>query len=191
MSDERLRELERRWKETGSVEDEAKYLAERVRVGDLTNERLELAAYCGHQAAQRVAGSVHEDGNPTDVMEWTDGLRRWGIEPYARAAVAKDRCYESLRPLNVSDATRSVVDAFEDWILCPCGAHIESLVRLIGIRKADENIIWSVSEETLSSEFLGEAPSQTWKGWICDEIISWALGYRDPVGDRARARRSG
>jgi hypothetical protein len=36
MSDERLRELERRWKETGSVEDEAKYLAERVRVGDLT-----------------------------------------------------------------------------------------------------------------------------------------------------------
>jgi hypothetical protein len=51
MTDERLRELERRWKETGAVDDEARYLAERVRIGDLTNERLELAACCGHRAA--------------------------------------------------------------------------------------------------------------------------------------------
>ena len=53
MSDQRLRELERRWRETGSVEDEAAYLRERVRVGDLTQERLELAAYCGHEGATR------------------------------------------------------------------------------------------------------------------------------------------
>lgn len=51
MSDSKLRELERRWKETGAVEDEAAYLLERVRAGDLTQERLELAAYCGHEAA--------------------------------------------------------------------------------------------------------------------------------------------
>ena len=44
MSDARLRELERRWRESGSTEDEAAYLRERVRVGDLTQERLELAA---------------------------------------------------------------------------------------------------------------------------------------------------
>ncbi len=47
MSDSKLRELERRWRETGSVEDEAAYLRERVRVGDLTEERLEVAAYWG------------------------------------------------------------------------------------------------------------------------------------------------
>ena len=29
MSDERLREAERRWRETGAVEDEARYLLER------------------------------------------------------------------------------------------------------------------------------------------------------------------
>lgn len=51
MSDTKLRELERRWKETGSISDEAACLLERVRVGDLTRERLELAAYCGHSAA--------------------------------------------------------------------------------------------------------------------------------------------
>ena len=54
MSDQKLRELERRWRESGSVEDEAAYLRERVRVGDLTQERLELAAYCGHEGALRV-----------------------------------------------------------------------------------------------------------------------------------------
>jgi hypothetical protein len=32
MSDQDLRELERRWKETGTVEDEAAYLRERRRV---------------------------------------------------------------------------------------------------------------------------------------------------------------
>ena len=46
-TDSRLRELEREWKGTGSVEDEAAYLLERVRVDDLAKEKLELAAYCG------------------------------------------------------------------------------------------------------------------------------------------------
>jgi hypothetical protein len=36
VSDDRLRELERRWKETGAVEDEAAYLKERVRAGELS-----------------------------------------------------------------------------------------------------------------------------------------------------------
>lgn len=52
MSDTKLRDLERRWRETGTVEDEAAYLLERVRVGDVTRERLELAAQCGHAAAR-------------------------------------------------------------------------------------------------------------------------------------------
>jgi hypothetical protein len=39
MSDQKLRDQERRWKETGNVEDEAAYLLERVRVGDLSQER--------------------------------------------------------------------------------------------------------------------------------------------------------
>ncbi len=38
MSDSKLRELERRWRETQAVEDEAAYLLERVRVGELEQE---------------------------------------------------------------------------------------------------------------------------------------------------------
>lgn len=52
VSDAKLRELERRWRETGAVDDEAAYLLERVRVGDLTPERVELAAYCGNAGAR-------------------------------------------------------------------------------------------------------------------------------------------
>lgn len=56
MSDAKLRELERRWRETGSVDDEAAYLSERVRTGDLRREHLELAALCGSEAARQVVG---------------------------------------------------------------------------------------------------------------------------------------
>lgn len=52
MSDQRLRELERRWRETGAVANEAAYLRERVRAGDLTPERLAVAACCGHAGAR-------------------------------------------------------------------------------------------------------------------------------------------
>lgn len=40
VSDERLRELERAWRHTGSVDDEVAYLRERVRAGTLDERRL-------------------------------------------------------------------------------------------------------------------------------------------------------
>lgn len=51
MSDARLRELERRWLESGSLEDQAAWLNARVAAGELARERLELAARCGHEGA--------------------------------------------------------------------------------------------------------------------------------------------
>jgi hypothetical protein len=67
-SDSKLRDLERRWRRTGSVEDEAAYLIERVRVGDLTQERLDLAAYCGHEAATRASSRRHKE--PEDLRSF-------------------------------------------------------------------------------------------------------------------------
>jgi hypothetical protein len=62
MSDARLRELERRWQESGSVEDEAALLAARTRAGQLEPCALRLQAYLGHPAARRALG---EDPEPT------------------------------------------------------------------------------------------------------------------------------
>lgn len=45
MPDERLRKLERRWKETGSAQDEAAYLLERVRAGEISPLGLECIPF--------------------------------------------------------------------------------------------------------------------------------------------------
>ncbi len=60
MSDARLRELERRWREEGSPVDGGAFLRERLRRGDLTLARLELAAYCGDEAALRALDGAIE-----------------------------------------------------------------------------------------------------------------------------------
>ncbi len=56
MVDERLRDLERRFRETGEVGDEARWLAQRVASGGLAREVLEGAAWLGHEAAAIAAG---------------------------------------------------------------------------------------------------------------------------------------
>lgn len=112
MSDQRLRDLERRWREGGSVEDEAAYLRERVRVGDLTHERLELAAYCGRAAAElcvdlpglKRRASAHGesvlaelkereglgpfDSARTPLGSWLLGASLWGAGYAAAGAIA-------------------------------------------------------------------------------------------------------
>jgi hypothetical protein len=55
VTDVRVRELERRFKATGTVDDEAAWLMERVRVGELAHDRVALAARLGHEASQACA----------------------------------------------------------------------------------------------------------------------------------------
>lgn len=54
MSDARLRDAERRFQDTGSVDDEARLLRERVRAGELPRRHAELAARLGDRAARLV-----------------------------------------------------------------------------------------------------------------------------------------
>ena len=57
--DERQRDLERRWRETGDPAAEAAWLQERLRAGQLAPERLEVAAELRHPAAvEAYGGSV-------------------------------------------------------------------------------------------------------------------------------------
>lgn len=52
MPDELLSRLRRTWQQTGAPEDGARWLAERVRAGDLSDDRLSLVSYLGHPAAR-------------------------------------------------------------------------------------------------------------------------------------------
>ncbi len=93
MSDERLRELERCWQETKSLEAEAAWLRGRVRAGDLGEDKLRLASFLGHHAALVAAGGVPE--TLPDSAESSDalvtvvsGLAAWGPEVVFRAGMA-------------------------------------------------------------------------------------------------------
>jgi hypothetical protein len=117
MSDERLRELERRWKETGSVDDEAKYLAERVRVGDLEKEMLELAAYCGHQGARLALGPSASQASPPPTREWVSGLRNFSkvasVVGLIHLAQGRMAAWTSFRPED--HAPKRALDRAVEW----------------------------------------------------------------------------
>ncbi len=68
MTDGALRALERRWRATGAVEDEAAWLAARLRAGVLAEARLRAAARLGHRAAQAALGDAADDGSPVGTV---------------------------------------------------------------------------------------------------------------------------
>lgn len=59
MADSQLRDAERRWRESGTVADEAELLRFQLRVGTRVHDRLALAAYCGYEAAARALDYQH------------------------------------------------------------------------------------------------------------------------------------
>lgn len=82
MSDTRIRELERRWRETGSDDDEAGYLLARARAGDdFSRELLETAAFAGSTVALSTLGRA-----PARAAGFT-----------ARASTAIDHALHELR----------------------------------------------------------------------------------------------
>jgi hypothetical protein len=113
MSDERLRELERRWKGTGSVEEEAAWLRERVRVGEVPVARVRIAASLGHAASRRGLGveappefNVDEDARDETSCFWTrlgavlrQVCREAGRDAGVRAAIT---CARPVLPLWLS-----------------------------------------------------------------------------------------
>lgn len=74
MDVERLRALERRFRETGAVADEARWLTERVRVGLTREAALAFASELGYPAARAARG---EDARPP-VRNLTDWARLVG-----------------------------------------------------------------------------------------------------------------
>ncbi len=90
MSDLRLRQLEREAHADPQVE--VMLLRVRMRGGDISRERVELAAYCGSSVAQRALGN---EWPPAPVAwwdpkscYWLSGLKQWGNAAQIRAAVA-------------------------------------------------------------------------------------------------------
>lgn len=124
MTDSHLRELERRFKESGSVEDEVAYLLERVRLGELDRDMLELAAYCGHQASCQALGD-QVPRMPEKLKAWVEGLQVWNKETCVRAVIAVAQTCISIwakRYPEENRPQRAIASAIA-WAMCPCEGH--------------------------------------------------------------------
>ena len=214
MTDSHLRELERRFRASASVEDEAAWLRARVQAGELSQERLELAAYLGHPAAGAPPGNPDLTWTPENqapTWRWAEGLARWGVEAQTRAAVAATR--QALRFWEAGDPLdyrpHVAVELAERWILTPEAANLDA----------------QLAQAHESADALSESPSAgsrgkvAWAAACCalcpfdtshacceavyaadevvdgvptrvrDELVPWALGYSDPVRERVEARQ--
>lgn len=180
MADERQRELERK-ASAGDVEAEAKLLLERVRSGDLTEERLKLAAYLGHEPAAVAVGIAASPFPPTqDIRRWLAAAPHLGELGLWRAALATIEATEGACGVRVSDGGPTILalttDA-EQWVLeltrerpPSCQGHVGTAHAIVG-----DGI------PLLGSSVLAER--------IRTELLPWALGLGDPVRDRVEARK--
>jgi len=124
VTDSRLRELERRFRSTGAVVDEAARLAERARVGELPVAALDLAAYLGSVAARlALAGDVALA--PESEAEWLIGLHDRDPVLWVRALIAAAGLvltrFRQARPGEL--APLHALEAAEAWCIRPCLEH--------------------------------------------------------------------
>lgn len=90
MVDSALRDLQRRWISTGSPQVGAEFLRTCVQAGKLRPAHLDLAAYCGEEAAQLASG-VRARKEPRDREE----LKAWiqGMAAFDRATIRLSSIY--------------------------------------------------------------------------------------------------
>lgn len=132
MGDDATREAERRWKETGALEDGRRYLAHVQRAGDpvevlrvrlaigaLHPERARLAAHVGHEPARAALGI---EVQPLILPGWASALFDWGQLACVRAAVAAARAAIAAGAPSSVDP-EPALRAAEAWLACPCLEH--------------------------------------------------------------------
>ncbi|MGE0707487.1 MAG: hypothetical protein AB7N76_10925 [Planctomycetota bacterium] len=196
MSDLGLRELERRFRASGTIEDETAWLRARVQAGELAQERAELAAYCGQPAARFV--ELKSEPQEHGSRRWYLFLSWRGQEPCVRASLAALELVReparsnrqlvaaharSLRWLlepdarvSVQEAARNAVDMEGDklgWVLAANADQVLTRPRR-----------WGDPAATVASATQADCPDLPVHERVRDELISWALGYGDPVRGR-------
>lgn len=178
MGDERLRELERRYQETGSVDDEAAWLVARIRAGELCSERVVLAATWGDPASRVVIESTRTAIDSAGSLEH---------ELRVRAVVSTLR---GIRFLNRA----SLIGHLERWIVSGLPTrglihdHAEAAWGRIGKRvlgivpelewvEFREIPMLQAQLENLPIDLSPDSRSTT------HDLVSWLLGYGDPLVD--------
>jgi hypothetical protein len=128
VSDEGLRDLERLWKATGSLEDEAAFLRERVRAGRLEPAALELAARLGYAAARAALGTgASESASLEDVLRGFAACDKEGGLLVRALAVVARRALEGMRRHVPESDPDELLEAIEAWCERPDRKHVQRI----------------------------------------------------------------
>lgn len=76
VTDSNLRELERRFRASGSVAGEAAWLRARAQAGELGQSTLELSANCGHEASRDALAQRGARRHPRCPVPFSNGRTR-------------------------------------------------------------------------------------------------------------------
>ena len=181
MSDERLRALERKWRETSSVEHEAAYLRERLRLELICRGRVGLAAYCGHQAAKTALGDsappqpealrwwqrITLDRGRRELHRWLDGLEPFGYEACQEALGA---AIDLLDDVSTGDADLGLLAVVSLANVPTPDSQLAALGELVHYLCADKGVSPAKVRAHISSRLArwtlqaGEAPTQEASG---------------------------
>lgn len=129
MSDVTLRDLERRWRESGAPDDAARWHLARLRAGALRPEALELAAWCGDVAAGAALGPSAPTRQPAELLAWVAALGQWGA--VARVVAAAAGAEHALEGAGVDrgDAAYEALARARAWAERPCVERSLAAVR--------------------------------------------------------------
>tara|TARA_R110002072_G_scaffold177866_1_gene333906 strand:+ start:203 stop:823 length:621 start_codon:yes stop_codon:yes gene_type:complete len=126
VSDARLRDLERAWRESGALEDELTWLGERVRTGDLAEATLRLAASFGHPASIALVGQEERPLRGLPFPEGPGNGYRWrlDLETTQRCLASALSCapWSEVR----GQGLRAAIRAVQRYLLAP-GVEVEAL----------------------------------------------------------------
>jgi hypothetical protein len=213
MTDSNLRELERRFRTSGSVEDEAAWLLARVRAGELEQSKLNAAAFLEHKAA-RLAGY-------SELPLWNNDIRAFVSEiialgawrtPKGAPSAANQlaiRCLcasayslaENKTDDRLATSSRLALAAVDRWIPHPTKENQTACVPFLIPTTAFDDVYWlcylvtrkRLAKPTLST-YLERGLNWASPGGLMraaqQEVVPWLLGYRDPVADRCADRVS-
>lgn len=147
--DDRLRRLDRAAAQ-GDAHEQARLLVERVRAGELSPERLLVAAYCGHAPASlgcTLAG-MSAPVQPAESRAWASGLREHPKEVSVRGVVAIARSrLPDWEPWSANDRRPAqAIHAAEAWLACPCEMHARWAEQARGAALAARDPLISLSD---------------------------------------------
>ena len=192
-----LNELERSWRETASPAAGLEFARERVQSGDrledlpadlgalwlthqleegeLTEDQVRLAAYCGLKAARGALGedSPEEIDDPERIGEWAEGLKAWGTPVVFQAALSTARTVAArLEKLHddEDDAIPALVEAFDAWFATPDARRADAVQRTAEVLRGWDEEDEEADDGLRAVDLIAEAVAAAQRGEPVDSV---------------------